>query len=244
MQYSYPKIIAHRGGGNQAPENTLAAFQLGIQRGYRMFECDAKLSADDLLFLLHDDTLERTTSGQGSARINWAQLNRLDAGSWFGTNFTQEPIPLLESIVRLVLDNHAFLNVEIKPNPGQDYKTGMQCAKFLQRFITSEGICPFLLSSFSEEALQGAYDAETTIPRALLLDKWRDSAWESISALECSGFVLNYKIATSELVAKCHAIKRFVMVYTANNEQDIKTLFDNGVDSIITDNMNLANSFN
>lgn len=119
-----------------------------------MFECDAKLSADDLLFLLHDDTLERTTSGQGSARINWAQLNRLDAGSWFGTNFTQEPIPLLESIVRLVLDNHAFLNVEIKPNPGQDYKTGMQCAKFLQRFITLEGICPFLLSSFSEEALQ------------------------------------------------------------------------------------------
>lgn len=74
MQYPYPKFIAHRGGGNQAPENTLAAFKLGFNQGYRMFECDVKLSADEQLFLLHDDTLNRTTSGQGSSHIKWQEL--------------------------------------------------------------------------------------------------------------------------------------------------------------------------
>ena len=63
--WPYPFWIAHRGAGKLAPENTLAAFRLGAQHGYRMFECDAKLSADGVPFLMHDATLERTTSGQG-----------------------------------------------------------------------------------------------------------------------------------------------------------------------------------
>ena len=65
--WPYPRWIAHRGAGKLAPENTLAAFRLGAQHGYRMFECDAKLSSDGVLFLLHDATLERTTNGHGAA---------------------------------------------------------------------------------------------------------------------------------------------------------------------------------
>ena len=61
--WPYPRWIAHRGGGTLAPENTLAAFRLGASHGYRMFECDVKLSSDGVPFLLHDDTLERTAVG-------------------------------------------------------------------------------------------------------------------------------------------------------------------------------------
>ena len=61
--WPYPRWIAHRGAGTLAPENTLAAFRLGANFGYRMFECDVKLSSDGVPFLLHDDTLTRTTSG-------------------------------------------------------------------------------------------------------------------------------------------------------------------------------------
>lgn len=64
--WPYPRWIAHRGAGKLAPENTMSAFRLGAQHGYRMFECDAKLSADGVLFLLHDATLQRTTNGQGT----------------------------------------------------------------------------------------------------------------------------------------------------------------------------------
>jgi len=65
--WPYPRWIAHRGAGRLAPENTLAAFARGAGHGYRMFECDVKLAADGTPFLLHDDTLDRTTSGRGSA---------------------------------------------------------------------------------------------------------------------------------------------------------------------------------
>ena len=64
--WPYPRWIAHRGAGKLAPENTMSAFRLGAQYGYRMFECDAKLSADGVLFLLHDATLQRTTNGHGT----------------------------------------------------------------------------------------------------------------------------------------------------------------------------------
>lgn len=61
--WPYPLWVAHRGAGKLAPENTLAAFRLGASHGYRMFECDVKLSADDVPFLMHDASLGRTTRG-------------------------------------------------------------------------------------------------------------------------------------------------------------------------------------
>jgi glycerophosphoryl diester phosphodiesterase len=75
IDWPFPFWIAHRGAGQLAPENTLAAFRLGANRGYTAFECDVKLSADGVPFLLHDDTLERTTSGQGLAgNRGWSEL--------------------------------------------------------------------------------------------------------------------------------------------------------------------------
>ena len=77
----------------------LAAFRLGASHGYRMFECDVKLSADGVPFLLHDSTLERTTSGNGIAgEQTWDALSQLDAGSWHSRNFAGEPLPTLTNI--------------------------------------------------------------------------------------------------------------------------------------------------
>ena len=80
--WPYPRWVAHRGAGKLAPENTLAAFKLGASHGYRMFECDAKLSADGVPFLMHDARLDRTTSGRGiGGEQPWHALSQLDAGS-------------------------------------------------------------------------------------------------------------------------------------------------------------------
>ena len=81
--WPYPLWIAHRGAGKLAPENTLAAFRLGAAHGYRAFECDVKLSADGVPFLLHDTTLDRTTPERGVAGERpWSELSRIDAGGW------------------------------------------------------------------------------------------------------------------------------------------------------------------
>ena len=124
--WPYPRWIAHRGAGNLAPENTLAAFRLGASHGYRMFECDVKLSADGVPFLMHDATLQRTTDG--TARLGataspvggdhpWATLSQLDAGSWHSRGYAGEPLPSFEAIARYCLHNGHFLDIEIKPTP-------------------------------------------------------------------------------------------------------------------------------
>src|SRR5476649_1844113 len=114
--WPYPTIVAHRGGGSLAPENTLAAIDTGARYGHKMIEIDAKLSADEQIFLLHDDTLERTSNGHGIAgELTWAELSRLDAGEWFSDNFTGERLPLFTDVAARCIQHQLAINVEIKP---------------------------------------------------------------------------------------------------------------------------------
>ena len=129
-RWPYPRWIAHRGAGRLAPENTLAAFRYGAALGYRMAECDVKLSADGVPFLLHDATLTRTTRGlsdlAGPAASpvagdhGWATLAQLDAGSWHSRAYAGEPLPTLANLARYLQANGLLLNIEIKPTPGTE----------------------------------------------------------------------------------------------------------------------------
>ncbi|HWZ74476.1 MAG TPA: glycerophosphodiester phosphodiesterase family protein, partial [Casimicrobiaceae bacterium] len=106
IAWPYPRYIAHRGGGKLAPENTLAAMRTGYALGYRMVEFDVKLSADSVPFLLHDDTLDRTTSGRGRAdALTWTELSKLDAGRWHSPAFAGEPLPMLEQVAHWAIAN-------------------------------------------------------------------------------------------------------------------------------------------
>ena len=128
--WPYPCWIAHRGAGTLAPENTLAAFRLGADHGFAMFECDVKLSADGEPFLLHDAELERTTNGQGAAGLlSWDALSRLDAGSWHGRAYAGEPLLRLEALARWLQGLGLMVNLEIKPTPGDDTRTGRVVAE-------------------------------------------------------------------------------------------------------------------
>ncbi len=121
----WPLWIAHRGAGKLAPENTLAAFRLGAAHGYSAFECDVKLSADGVPFLLHDATLDRTSNGRSVAsQRNWTELSRLDAGSWHSRAYAGEPLASFDAITAFCLGNGHALNVEIKPTPGDERRTG------------------------------------------------------------------------------------------------------------------------
>ena len=128
--WPYPRWIAHRGAGKLAPENTLAAFRLGASHGYRAFECDVKLAADGVPFLLHDATLQRTTNGHGrAADLAWSELAQLDAGSWHSRAFAGEPPASLEGVAAFCLENGYALNIEIKPTPGSEAETGRVVAE-------------------------------------------------------------------------------------------------------------------
>src|SRR5256885_4989790 len=171
--WPYPFWIAHRGAGGRAPETTLAAFRVGASHGYRAFECDVKLSADGVPFLLHDATLQRTTPERGVAsQRTWADLSRMDAGGWLGRTWAGETIPSFEAIAAYCLRNGFALDIEIKPTPGDEAGTGRVVAQEAARWWRGAPVPP-LLSSFRPESLAAAPAAEPPLPRALLLDAWR-----------------------------------------------------------------------
>jgi glycerophosphoryl diester phosphodiesterase len=176
-----PYWIAHRGAGKLAPENTLAAFRVGAGHGYRAFECDVKLSADGVPFLLHDATLERTTALGGLAgERSWSELSRVDAGSWHSPAYAGEPIPSFEAIAAYVRRNGHALDIEIKPTPGQELATGRTLGLEVMRLWEGAQTLP-LFTSFRPDALQGALETAPQVPRGLLLDTlWE--GWERAAA--------------------------------------------------------------
>ena len=233
--WPYPRWIAHRGAGKLAPENTLAAFRLGASLGYRAFECDVKLSADGLPFLLHDSTLDRTTTGSGPAGdLAWGALAQLDAGGWHSRQHAGEPLPSLQAVAAFVQRNGLMLNIEIKPMPGAEALTGRVVAEHAARLWAGAGTAP-LLSSFRPDALATARDAAPALPRALLLDSLWPGWFEMASALGCVAVVTEHKLMDAALLARLHGAGWRAMAYTVNEPADAQRLLALGVDGLITD---------
>lgn len=230
-----PLWIAHRGAGTLAPENTLAAFRVGAGHGYRAFECDVKLSADGVPFLLHDATLDRTTPQLGVAGDRpWGELSRLDAGSWHSRAYAGEPLPSLEAIAHYCLRNGHALNIEIKPTPGHNEETGRLVAQHAARLWADAAVKP-LLSSFQPDALAAARTAEPALPRALLLDSLREGWLAEALTLGCVAIVANHRVLDATVIAQARAAGLRVLSYTVNEVDTARRLLDAGIDGLITD---------
>jgi len=230
-----PFWIAHRGAGKLAPENTLAAFREGARHGWRAFECDVKLSADGLPFLLHDATLNRTTPERGTAGERpWAELSRIDAGAWHSRAYAGEPIPSLDALARFCVANRYALNIEIKPTPGAERITGEVVGRAVLRLWAGSGTLP-LFSSFKPEALEGARATAPAVPRGLLIDTLWDGWLETAQRLACRAVITNYALMDRALVERLHAAGLKALVYTVNDPAAAQWLIGNGVDGIISD---------
>ena len=236
--WSYPRWIAHRGAGKLAPENTLAAFKLGLAYGYRMFECDVKLSADGVPFLLHDATLERTTNGDGVAGDQaWDTLAKLDAGAWHGPDFIGEPLPTLEAIARFCLEAHCHLNIEIKPTPGLERETGEVVAR--EALGHWQGQVQPLLTSFQPESLEGAQSIAPNLPRGLLLDALWTGWLETALSLGCVAVICKHSLWDKASMTQAKSAGLSTLAYTVNDPLEAERLLALGIDGLITDRVDL-----
>ncbi|MCB2041373.1 MAG: glycerophosphodiester phosphodiesterase [Burkholderiaceae bacterium] len=237
--WPYPRWIAHRGAGKLAPENTLAAFRLGAHHGYRMFECDVKLSRDGVPFLMHDATLNRTTNGSGTGGAHdWLALSQLDAGGWHSRQFAGETLPTLDNIARYCRANGHHLNIEIKPTPGVETETGAVVARQAARLWQGADTPP-LLTSFAVDALQAAQASVPELPRGLLLDSMRADWLAVAQRLACVAVVCNHGLWDAATVAAAHGAGLRCLSYTVNDEWAAQRLLDLGTDGIITDRVDL-----
>jgi len=237
--WPFPFWVAHRGAGKLAPENTLAAFRTGAALGWRAFECDVKLSRDGVPFLLHDDSLDRTTNRDGlAAEFDWAELSRLDAGSWHGRVHAGEPLARLDAIARFVLRNGHALNVELKPTPGHELRTGQAVGSACLALWPADAP-PLLFSSFKPEALRGACDAAPAVPRALLLDALWNGWFDCAVDLGCAAVVTQHRLMDAALIATLHGAGLRGLCYTVNDPCEARRLLDLGIDGLISDTVDV-----
>jgi glycerophosphoryl diester phosphodiesterase len=235
--WPYPGLVAHRGGGSLAPENTLGAIRLGQSLGYRMHEIDVKLSKDEVPFLLHDATLERTTSGKGpSCERTWAELQEYDSGAWHSEAFRGERLPSFEAVARALQEKGTLINVEIKPSPGFEARTGELVAQAAAELWRGADIPP-LLSSFSFEALMAAKRAVPHLPRGFLTKDIVGADWKRLEDLEAVSVHTDHRTFLMENLDVAHRSGLRVLLYTVNDPEKARSYLDAGVDSLVTDNL-------
>ncbi len=244
--------IAHRGGGWLAPENTLAGFQSGLQAGFTAFECDVKVSADGVPFLLHDDLLDRTTmtTGRASWRL-WERLAPLDAGAAFKSGSAGERsaagphrrLPSLQGVAELLAGHDVWLNLEIKPDAdasaAQQADWGMRIAQAAAR-LWAHAAQPPCLSSFALPALQAARRTAPQLPRAWLCEALPQHWREAAQALALQALHLDARACTPELVQAVHAAGLSLRLYTVNQAAALEQWRAAGVDGLFTDALDLG----
>ncbi len=233
--WPYPRILAHRGGGKLAPENTLGAIRLGAAMGFRGVEFDVMLAGCGTPVLIHDETLKRTTGGRGEvARTPYATLAQLDAGAWHSRHFRGERIPRFEDAAHLCRELHLWANVEIKPATGHEWRTGEAVARSAHALWRGAAQPP-VLSSFSPLALAAARQAAPELPRGLLVGRIPPHWHALMQDLECFALHCNYRALNKRLAAQIHAAGYAILAWTVNDRRSARKLFGWGVNCLVTD---------
>ena len=252
--WPWARVIAHRGGGTLAPENTLGAIRTGIGFGYRAIEFDAMLPGDDTPILMHDPVLGRTRAGRGAITdYTAAALGAMDAGSWHSPAFAGEPVPTLDAVLGFCRDHGVWCNVEIKPAPGREAATGRVVAAAVAAayadLVRPGGARPAavvpavpLLSSFSVEALEAARAAAPDVPRGWLVDRVPPDWRARLAALDGVAVHTNHKYLMPAQAADIRAGGAWLFCYTVNEPARARELLAWGVDAFCTDRLDLIGS--
>jgi glycerophosphoryl diester phosphodiesterase len=250
-EWPYARVLAHRGGGTLAPENTLAAIRVGIEHGFRAIEFDAMLPRDDTPVLMHDAALRRTALRPGAVTdYTAAELAQFDVGRWHSPRFTGERVPSLEETLAFCRRVGVWCNVEIKPAPGREVATGRVVADRVARAYADllqaggdrqDGVVPAvpLLSSFAIDALEAARAAQPDVPRGWLVDRVPSDWRTHLEGLGCVALHTNHRHLTASLAAEVKAAGAWLFCYTVNEPARARELLAWGVDAFCTDRIDL-----
>lgn len=228
-----PVVIGHRGDKLYAPENTLSSFKQALEKGADAVEFDVKLTADQQVIVLHDQTVDRTTNGSGNvAKLTLAEIQKFDAGIQYPGKFPNEKIPCLEEVFESFGKN-LYMNVELT-----NYKTPFDglVIKVVDLIIKYRMENRILFSSFLPLNLQKAGRFLPDTPRALLTIPGRLGSMRRSFGWRGNYDALNphFTDTDADLVNRVHASGKRVNVWTVIAETDIQRMIDLKVDGIIT----------
>ncbi len=238
--WPYPKIIAHRGGGSLAPENTLEAFQCGFSYGFRAVEFDVMLTKDQIPVVVHDERLGRTVAGSGQiCDLLASELVQLDAGSWFGSDFAGAHVPTLSQVLDFCTRGAIWMNIEIKPAAGFEEVTGRIVAEATCDFYQNTNFIQPLFSSFSMDALATAQIFAPHIARGALFDQIPPDWLEQVKKLDAVSVHTNQRTLTVDMAQRVKQAGLGLCCYTVNDPIRARELLAVGVDALFTDNLKI-----
>ena len=229
-----PRLFAHRCGGALAPENSLAGLRIAAALGCRAVEFDVMLSADGSPWLIHDETLERTSNGVGRVcAAPDAALHRLDAGRYRHAAFAGEALPTFEEAARLCRELGLLANVEIKPAAGFEALTGEVVARRIAALWAGAPLP--LVSSFSIVALEAARRVAPRQPLGVLWTRAPADWLGQIAALDAYSLHCAWDKLDDAVLEAAHVNGIPVLCYTVNERSAAEELFARGVASVFSD---------
>ena len=223
--------IAHRGASGYAPENTLAAFRRAVAQGATFIETDLHLTRDAHFIAVHDETVNRTTNGQGAVhQMTLAEVRRLDAGSWFASEFMSERVPTLEEILDFSKKNDVVFYLELKPN---GFWGGEHALVSALRNATE--IARSVVISFDPAILASLRKIEPTLMTGLLHDGSMDNPFEKALEIGARQLVVRGDLVTPSVIQQARKQDLQVVCWTVNSPAHMRMLVSGGVDGIMTD---------
>lgn len=236
-----PKVIAHRGGAQLAPENTLAAFRNAINLGVDMIEIDVEQTSDSVVVVLHDDWVDRCSNGKGRIdSLSYDYVKTLDAGSWFSEKYKDEKIPTLDEVFELI-NGQVILLIEIKGGsevyPGLEKRT----VEAIKKYNAGSWV---IVQSFNEKAVERVKALDSDIITYYLLGRNFSEYYENFINIEeesgshiyaYDGIAVHYSVLNANNVDSIKNAGLGIYTWTVNDSIDMENIISMGVDGIITD---------
>jgi glycerophosphoryl diester phosphodiesterase len=225
-------VISHRGAAGLAPENTLAALREAINQGVGLVEVDVHRTADGVLVLMHDETVDRTTDGTGAVRgLTWDEISKLDAGSHFSPKFAGESVPSLDSALELIAEWPVTLVLEVK-NPHLYPGIEQQILEAVKRFDASDRV---IVMSFDHGWLERFKENKLASDITIGLISWLPCNMAQIASTRVVSVYWPSVLLPPTSVRRIHNQGYQVWVWTVNDTRLMRLLVWLGVDGIITD---------
>ncbi len=216
--------VGHRGAMGYAPENTLISFQKAIELGVDMIELDVHVCKTGELVVIHDETVHRTTNGHGYvAEMSLQELQKLDAGKG-------EHIPTLREVFEFIA-RRVKINIELKGK-----KTAQPTCKVIEEYVRDRQwqYDDFLVSSFDYDELRVFRSLGAKIPQGVLISEQHFNYVEITKELGAKAVIPEYHLVNEAYVKDAHERGLQIVVWTANEKDDIERMKRIGVDGIIS----------
>lgn len=233
QSYSKPIVVAHRAGAEYAPENTIAAVKNSIKMGTDMVEIDVQQLKDGELILLHDDNFKRTAGVDSKVwEVDYSDIEKYDAGSWFSEDFAKEPIPRLEDVLTTA-KNKIEVMIELKLT-GHEDNLVEGVIELIEKYNMQDEAC---IGSLNLEVLKEVKRINPKI-KTVYITPLISSGDYDLSFIDA--FSVETTSISREMVLMMHLQKKEVYAWTANSKDTIRKNLRAQVNGIVTDNPTLV----